>query len=135
MTQQSPFGVDLSTFVNGVPDLDPSFEPIASPTRVLSEALARRLITRRGSIIEDPDFGTDVREWCQARMSNLRLAQLKAAVEAECLKDERVRTVTVTVTFQGGKIRIVVAGEGDPGKFTLTLVADNVTVELLNTSG
>ncbi len=135
MTQQAPFGVDLSTFVNGKPDLDPSFEPISSPTRVLSEALARRLITRRGTIKEDPDFGTDVREWCQARMSNLRLAQLRAAVEAECLKDERVRTVTATVTFMGGRIRIVVAGEGDPGNFTLTLLADNLTVDLLNTAG
>lgn len=137
MTQQAPFGTDWSTFVDGVPDLDPSFSAVTNPSRVLSEQLARRLTNRRGAFREDPDAGTDVREWCQARMSPLRLAQMRAAVEAECRKDERVRTVTATCTFDrtNSRIRIVVAGEGDPGPFSLTLVADQLTVELLNTSG
>lgn len=137
MSTTDAFGTDWSTFVDGVPDLDPSFEAITDPRRVMAEELARRLITRRSTIKDDPDFGTDVREWCQARMSPLRLAQLRQAVEAECLKSERVKTVTATVTFDAptSRTRIVVKGEGDIGQFSLTLLADNLTVELLNTPG
>lgn len=137
MTMDNPFGTDWSTFVDGVPDLDPTFSTLSNPDRTLAEVLARRLITRRGAIEEDPEFGTDVRQWCQARMGPVALAKIKFAVEAECLKEERVTSVTATVTFDPGlsKTRIVISGTADRRDFELTLLADQLTVELLNTPG
>jgi hypothetical protein len=135
MTQQNPFGTDWSTFVDGVPDLDPTFATLTDPQRELSEHFARRLTTRRGSFSDDPDAGTDVRQYCQARMSPLKLAQMRQAVESECLKDERCSTVTATVTFEqaASRTRIQVSGEGSAGRFAFVLSADQMTVELLNT--
>ncbi len=52
------FVVDVSTF----PDLDSSFTLITG-RRVIAEAILRRLLTPRGGLAYDPDFGLDVRGW------------------------------------------------------------------------
>ncbi|MGB0890535.1 MAG: hypothetical protein ACPGWS_09650, partial [Solirubrobacterales bacterium] len=87
----SGLGVDVSTFSDdgSTADLDPSFKLI-SGTRAVLEAVARRLITRRGTLLEDPEYGFDLRAYQSAKINSVREAAILAGARAEALKDERV---------------------------------------------
>lgn len=120
-------GIDLSSFVGGVPDLDPTFTLLDGDSNVL-ENVARRWLTPTGTLPgdKDGDFGTDVRSWIQARQSATSRARLKLALEAEARKEERVRSCTVTVTTVRDGYSIVGSVQLDTGKsYTLTLSVSN----------
>ena len=119
----SRVGLDISSFVGGVPDLDPTFTPLDGDRNAL-ENVARRWLTPRGSLPgdDDGDFGTDVRSWIQARQSGPSRARLKLALEAEARKEERIRSCTVTVSPVRDGLSIVGTVTLDNSStFTLTL--------------
>jgi FAD synthase len=107
----------------------------ASGLNLLAEALVRRLITPRGMVIDDADYGTDLRECIGLEQTSRNEARIVADVKAECEKDERVLSVTVeklqlTVASRTLYLEIVVTPiEDEP--FRLTLTVDAVTVEAL----
>lgn len=125
---------DLGTDISCVDDLDPAFT-VTSGTLALSQAIARRLITPRGSLFYDEDYGLDLRAYLNAGISQgsgfaFRLA---AQIEAECLKDERVETIDAEVAFDIANEKLVakLKGVASTGPFRLTLLVSSVTVELL----
>jgi hypothetical protein len=81
------FGADVSTFLNG--DLDPSFASITGQYAV-AEACVRRLGTPRGSLVDDADFGYDLRLVLNRGLQPGEVYTIAENVRAECLKDERV---------------------------------------------
>ena len=125
---------DLGTDIACVDDLDPAFT-VTSGTLALSQAIARRLITPRGALFYDEDYGLDLRAYLNAGISQgsgfeFRLA---AQIEAECLKDERVETIDAQVSFDVANEKLVakLKGVASTGPFRLTLLVSSVTVELL----
>lgn len=130
------YGSDITTFVDGVPDLDPLFGVI-SGQQTVQEVCARRLMTPNGSLDNYPSFGFDIRVYLNARMSPLKKARLKQGIEAELRKEQRVISATVqsnTIDAANLTMRLVISITLSTGKFTLTLGVDQVTVKILGVS-
>src|SRR5947208_3071152 len=91
---KTDFGADLAA----LPDLDPRW-PLQSGGRNLAEAIARRLQTPRGGLFYAPDYGTDVRGWLNEAMTGDDVFRAQVAIEAECEKDERVRSASADLSL------------------------------------
>jgi phage baseplate assembly protein W len=74
---------------------------LASGPRNVANAIGRRLITPRGGLFYDPDYGFDVREYLGVALTRGKLAELIQGVESEALKDVRVQAVVAAVTVTG----------------------------------
>lgn len=114
------YGSDISVF----PDLDASFALRTGP-HVVGEAVARRLITARGSLFYDPQYGFDTRMILNDAVPASRLGVIAAQIESEALKDERVQACSATLTqnVQAGTLRIQVllTLASGPFQFVLTI--------------
>lgn len=100
---------------------------------VVAEALIRRLSTPRGRLIADPNYGLDLRQYINADMSPRDIAGLRAAVSAECAKDERVNAVrTLAVLDTVGVLTLTIEIDLGTESFTLVVAASDVTVELVS---
>jgi hypothetical protein len=124
----SDLGTDIAT-PSGL-DLDPSFA-LVDGYRALGEALARRIVTRRGSLIDDPQYGTDVRARMNDNLDARGLAELSVSIVNEWKKDERVFGARVTCTLAAGTLRIVGVVQAATGAFRLVVSVDAVTASLL----
>lgn len=136
------YGADITTWADGEqssPDLDPSFRAITGQ-RVVSEAVARRLCTPRGSMPDDPNAGFDLRRLVHAKMDSHRTLQLKTSIEREAEKDERVFRARAALTVEYGagganKRNVSVTADVDVetmyGGFSLVLGVDDVSVTVL----
>ena len=96
MTSRSPFGTEFSTFVGGVPDLDPTFTERGDEIMIV-ERVARRWQTPRNSLPDLPGQGRDVRQYVQMRMLATQRARARAELRAEALNEEGVLDCEVTV--------------------------------------
>lgn len=122
---------DYGTDVSCTTDLDPLFS-VVSGTTAVAQALARRLQTPAGGLIGDPDYGYDLRAWVNRPLGQRELFELRQAVVAEVLKDERVASAEVTVARTGSSLTVDVAVillEGET--FSLVLAVTAVTVAVL----
>lgn len=124
--------VDVSTFAlsdNGERDLDVMFSPIYGK-QLLRELLARRLLTRRGALDYEPDYGIDIRDFIG---STQPASLVQAVIVSELEKDPNVRIVDVGVTrsVAAQSMTIKVIGQFvDGSEFALSLSAANGYVEL-----
>ncbi len=102
--------------------------------RVVAEAIYRRLTTPRGRLIGDPDYGFDLTQYVNADVSPRDLAGLRAAVVAECAKDERVDSISVEseLSTAGVLTLTILIGLVTLDEFTLVITASEVTVELVS---
>lgn len=123
-----PLGVDVACY----PDLD-AMGSLVSGKTMLGQAIARRLTTPRGALFYDTNYGTDLRLYISEGMTTEAQGRIKAAVESECLKDERVAGATATVGFslQAQTLKISIALETKTGPFSLTIAVTSLTVSLL----
>lgn len=107
------------------------FQPVAGSLG-LAQALYRRWTSDRGSLIDDPMYGTNLTDYINADVTDGDIANLLAAAYAEALKDERVIEITGTHELDDdGVLRIEFTVTWGEGPFTLTLAVSAVTVELL----
>jgi hypothetical protein len=120
------YGHDLSC----VTDLDPAMLE-TDGVHALTQAIARRLITARGSLIDDPNYGTNLPGYLNDDLSPADLANIQALVNAECIKDERVYSATSIVTLANGVFTVTVAIVGLLGSFRLTLGITGVSTTIL----
>lgn len=122
------YGSDLSTFTSATPDL--SFKPI-SGKRAILEAVARRWITPRGTLITDRNAGTDLHMWLNGSFSATNISILQQALADEAQKDERVRSCIVTCTLIDRTLyvngRIEVNDDPTPFFFVFQIDSDNVS--------
>lgn len=121
------FGIDLA----GVDDLSPGL-PIVSGRLGLLQAIARRLITPRGSLFYDHDYGYDVRQFLSGDVRST--AEIASNVAAEAEKDERVEQASAKVTLVDRRLVVNLAILDGAGPFSFVLNISQVTVELLTQS-
>jgi hypothetical protein len=90
------YGVDLAC----VEDLTPTMDEVDPYTpRAIGEAQARRLITGRRQLADDPNYGTDVRGMLNQGYTETQLKTLDTEVHNELIKDDRIVDCEVTTTF------------------------------------
>lgn len=126
------FDAELGVDISCVLDLDPSMV-LLDTTSTLGQACARRLITPRGGLFYDREYGNDLRVFL--KRTGYSAAQIARFVEAELLKDERVENVAADVEYDDNtealsvdiRVRAVTGKE-----FDLTLNVSSLTVELLS---
>lgn len=121
------YGFDLSCTTG----IDPRGATVSGRILV-AQAIFRRLITPRGRLIGDPNYGTDITEFINDDTNKTGIAVLRASIKAECRKDERVDDVSVSITNNNGKYTIIITLDVGDGPFDLTLAVSDVTVELLS---
>lgn len=96
---------------------------VTNPAVLIGQRLARRLQTPRGGLTAfggPADFGWDVRQLVNMKMTDGARSTAQQQIENECLKDEQVLNVEVTVSASGGPIVVTVKGISSAGPFTLT---------------
>lgn len=121
-TGELGYGVDLSCTTDVTPDFD---EVDKDSYRGIGEAQFRRLITRRGLLVDDPDYGRDVRSLANRGVTARDLLAEAGEIKLECEKDDRISRSDVTLTpEQGGKrIRITIRNTpADPQLVPFTLI-------------
>lgn len=127
-TAPAALGHDLSC----VMDLDPLMVEVDGRLG-LAQSIARRLITPRGGLIDDPNYGFDLRVFLNGDTdgSKRTIAIMAQGIEAECLKDERVQRATATVTFVAGTLTVGINLVDGQGPFSLVLAISSVTASIL----
>ena len=135
----TPLGTDISTPVldEGLLDLDPTFALCAGRAQ-LAQAIGRRITTRRGTLAwigDDPDYGVDVRDYLGSDADAQTASRIAAMVEAEVLRDERVRACQATATVADGTLTLSLRLADADGPFRLVLAVSAVTVDLLKVFG
>jgi len=105
-------------------DLDPLFT-LVSEGQMLAEAIARRLFTRRGTLLGDPSYGRDLRALING--DDADPATIRARVEAEARADERVKTARATVTLAETVCTVAFSGTSAAGPFQFTATIDRLT--------
>lgn len=119
------YGIDLA----GVDDLSPGLT-VVSGRLGLIQAIARRLITPRGGLFYDPDYGYDVRQFLSGDVRST--SEIASGVSAEAEKDERVAQASASVSFVGNTLMISLSITDGAGPFPLVLQVSQVTVAILN---
>lgn len=102
--------------------------------RIVGEAIARRLITPRGRLVDDPNYGYALSEFVNADLPAGELARIQAGVQGECVKDERVSTAKATIVLAGAILVATIVLTTAAGPFTLVLSVDDVTATILQVS-
>lgn len=122
---------DYGAATLGVSDIPLMSVTSTDPYLVVGQRVARRLLTPRGGLAaigDDPNFGWDVRQYTNGRLSPSALAQAQAQIKNECEKDEEVASADVTMTFvNGGALTITIKLTGATGPFTLVLPVQNLS--------
>jgi hypothetical protein len=70
----------------------------ASPTAV-GQAVVRRYITPRGGLIDDANYGFDLRGYVNHGTTQETITQLSGQIRAEAVKDERVSDAAAELSF------------------------------------
>lgn len=125
------FGTDLAC----VTDLDPNMRTVTG-VRCLAECLVRRITTYLGGVIDAPDDGIDIREYLSADVTSNDLVVLKAEIEGELLKDERVVSARTEIELSGASTDLVATitvavQASDETSFPLVIAIKDVDIELL----
>lgn len=121
---------DLGSDLSGVEDLTPQMLEVSGRLCAV-QAWARRLITARASLVDDPNYGYDLTDWIDADATDQEIGEIQGGVDEELTKDERCLSCSSTVTFLSGKLRVVAVCQDADGPFRLTLEVTNVDVKVL----
>jgi hypothetical protein len=121
---------ELGFDFGGVEDVDPHLS-IVGGRLGLAQSLLRRLTTRKGTLLDDPSYGYDLRMLIGAAVTR---SEVEQGVSAQVLADERVRDAQVQVTV-GETIRVDIRIVDSQGPFRLVLAASDLSVEILEFIG
>ncbi len=130
------YGTDLASVpnpdANGQIDLTSDMAE-TSGLSVLAQSIVRRQTTPHGSVIDCPNDCIDVRDFLSAGMTPVQLQAIPATIKNELLRDERVLSVNVQVTYTPGNnsLKIVETIFSSAGPFRLTLDVSKVTLTVL----
>jgi hypothetical protein len=129
------YGTDLSCVTDITADAA-EVDPFSR--QAVAEAVTRRLITPRGGVIDDPDYGFDVRAFCNRGTTPAGLRAIADQCRTEALKDDRVNDATITADYDDAarRLRVTVMLDCvDPrlGTFALTLAVTADGAALLET--
>ena len=131
---QEPFGYGTDIWCET--DLHPRMlEVDGFATLALAQALVRRLDCPRGQLLDDPDYGLDIRGMLNRGLTAAELRAMPGQIRSELEKDDRVDQVVVTLSpsSTGSSLLIKVAVsavDSRLGDFALTLNASSAEVLL-----
>lgn len=114
-------------------DLDPQLAEV-NPTdpRAIVQAVIRRYVTPRGGLIDDPDYGLDIRAHANRGITQRDLRALAGAMQGEAQKDDRVSKAAVSLTADALAHTLTVKVEIVPAEqtraFTFTFAVDSSEV-------
>lgn len=115
-------------------DLTPGMAEVSGDSiAALSQAIVRRLDCPRGALPDDPDYGIDLRSYCNRGTTADEIRGLATSINGELTKDDRIDRVVVTLTPSptGSAIRVhldVTPIDHRVGGFSLTLSASSAAV-------
>jgi len=121
------YGVDISC----TSDISPRMAEVDPFTvQALAEAIVRRLDCPRGGLADDPNYGLDLRSYCNRGTTAADLRALGGQIRSELRKDDRIEDVLVDVVPSptGGTLAItldVTPTDPNLGGFRLTLSASS----------
>lgn len=101
---------------------------------ILGQDLYHRLITARGTLPDDRDYGLGIHQYLNAPTDISDLHALAGRIRLELEKDDRVDDIAATVNFDGGSLSVrVQVTPADPalGTFDLILAAEDGEVLLV----
>ena len=131
-------GVDFGADLECGWDIDPMMVELhGDDPRIVTEACIRRLQCPRGALLDDPDYGLDVREFLRQPIDRVMQAAIPSMISSELLKDDRVKSVSVSVTSTGTavdpRLELAITGTTDGPPFTLiaAITTDEVRMELV----
>ena len=106
---------------------------MVSGKRLVAEALCRRLITERGTLLDDPNYGFPIANLIQGGFTPAKRDAIPGLIRLELKKDERVDVVTtVLVPAPQFSIRLYInVVARDVGPFDFAIGIDEVTVRVL----
>lgn len=129
------YGTDLSCTTDLTPTLsevDPS-----SPLAIV-EAVIRRFTTPRGALIDDPDYGLDVRGHLNRAATTNDLRALAGALRGEAQKDDRVAeaNVQLTASLSAMSIKVFITpADQNLQDFTFTFAVTDSSVLMVTING
>ena len=114
------YGLDISCTT----DMDPSLRLVSGPT-LMREVVVRRLTCRKGSLLSDPLYGIDIRDFLNSKFDSTSLARIQSLVTGELLGDERIQSVTTIASYAtvSKTLTLRIQGTGALGPFNLTITA------------
>jgi hypothetical protein len=104
----------------------------------LTEALVRRLVTYRGTLIDvlipstTADYGTTILDFVNDDMTPRDIAMAGASVDAELRKDERVIRSTTPASLAGEILMLPITVYDAAGPFKLVFAVSQASVQLLS---
>lgn len=120
------FGADIECVDDvheDVREIDPT--TAAGARKALGQDLYHRLITERGTIEDDRDYGLGIHRLLNKAVTQADLSELAGRIRLELEKDDRVDTLTVRLAFTAsGTVSIsirVTAEDPNVGGFELVL--------------
>jgi hypothetical protein len=114
----------------GVWDLDPTFAVVEGPA-VVVEHMGRALMTRPGTMGDEPARGRDVSMLENARTAAGAGREIQSSIDAELRQDDRIDSLDVKVTIAGDDWTIEAAGvlsDGAPFDSVFALGAGTVSI-------
>lgn len=129
------FAPDYGSDISCTTDLDP-FGVVVTGTVMMAQACVRRLMCRKGSLLSDPLYGIDVRDFLNSRIDAADLnARIPAMIQGELLRDERIQTATVLASYSSStrtlSLDIKCVGATGPFALKLSVLAGEVTAQIL----
>lgn len=94
------YGTDLVCVTDVTDTLD---EVDSQSPAAIAQAIVRRLITPRGGLIDDAEYGYDLRAFVNQGVTQAELARITDSVRSEARKDDRVSDARVTVNYDGAR--------------------------------
>lgn len=121
---------DFGTDIAGVGDYDAALS-FVSGERCLAEALANRLLSPPGSLIDDPDYGFGLRNLLNETLEDPSIYAPR--LELELLKDERVRSARVELDYNQStrKLTTTILVQTADGPFRFVVVATPSNYDIL----
>ena len=130
------YGTDLSCVTDLTEDLA---EVDPNSVQGIAEALIRRLITPRGALPDDPDYGYDLRGLLNRGTTLAELRNASGQARSEVRKDDRVRDADVAASFTLGNSTLnvtIAVTPADPAldafSFTFALTDTSVVIEVIS---
>jgi len=126
------YGRDLAC----VADVDPNLAEVdpASPTAIV-QATIRRFTTPRGALVDDADYGLDIRSITNRGATRRDILALSGMLRGEATKDDRIEScgvsLTATLTPLGARLDVGVSitpADPDLREFAFTFAVTDADV-------
>ena len=120
------FSLGLTLSCNG--DLTPGMRTVEG-RQVLMDALRNRLSMSRGGLWYAPNYGTNLCDFVNGAFTAYAIEQ---SAESECLKDERVESVSASAVQTNRKrVMLTLRITDAQGPFEMVLTITDLTVSML----